>query len=214
MKIPILWVKACLFLLSFTFFVSCEKKDSSPTQTNSQDTTQVIWTESNHDSIIIDLTKQVLTVIKNKDLTLLAEYIHPNMGLRFSPYAYVDTLNHMKFTRDQFLNGLKDKKEFTWGHYDGNGSNIVLHMEGYFSRFVYDHDFLAPEKLSLNVAIGHGNSADNLKQIYPVSDFTESYFSGFDPKFEGMDWSSLRLVFHKYENKYYLIGIVHDQATV
>jgi hypothetical protein len=214
MKTPILSVKAGLFLLSLTFFVSCAKQNSNPGQTTSQDTTQVQLTEINRDSLLLDLTQQVLKVIKNKDLTLLAEYIHPKVGLRFSPYANVDTINHIKFTRDQFLIAVKNNKEFSWGHYDGSGSAIVFPIEGYFGRFVYDHDFLVPEKLSVNAIIGHGNSIDNLKQIYPVSDFTESYFSGFDVKMEGMDWSSLRLVFSKFENKLYLIGIIHDQATV
>lgn len=214
MKTPIISRKAWLFLLSITIVISCAKKNSNPAQAISQDTTQVQLAEINRDSLLSDLTKQVLTVIQNKDLTLLAEYIHPKFGLRFSPYAYIDTVSHVKFMRDQFLEGLKDKKSFSWGHYDGSGSAIVLPIEAYFGRFVYDHDFLVPEKLSVNAILGHGNSLDNLKQIYPVSDFTESYFSGFDAKYEGMDWSSLRLVFSKFENKFYLIGIVHDQSTV
>jgi hypothetical protein len=42
----------------------------------------------------------------------------------------------------------------------------------------------------------------------------EYHFSGFDKKFEGMDWASLKLVFENSNNEWYLVGIVHDQWTI
>jgi hypothetical protein len=38
--------------------------------------------------------------------------------------------------------------------------------------------------------------------------------SGFDPEYEGMDWRSLRLVFEKKNDIWYLVGIIHDQWTI
>ncbi len=62
--------------------------------------------------------------------------------------------------------------------------------------------------------IGSSNSLNNLETVYNGCNFTESYFSGFDKKFEGMDWSSLRLVFKKHLDRFYLIAIVHDKWTI
>jgi hypothetical protein len=42
----------------------------------------------------------------------------------------------------------------------------------------------------------------------------EYYFSGFDPQYGGMDWRSLRLVFIKDSNNWYLAAIVHGEWTI
>ena len=167
------------------------------------------------DSILLSLTKQVLTIIKDKRYKELAAYIHPESGLRFSSYAYVDTTDDLRFTQASWLKALKKSQTpYTWGSYDGSGDAITLTIPEYFGKFVYDADFLHAEQVSVNKMIGGGNSLNNLETIYKDSDFTESYFSGFDKKLEGMDWRTLRLVFKKHNERYYLTGIVHDQWTI
>ena len=42
----------------------------------------------------------------------------------------------------------------------------------------------------------------------------EYHFPGIDPKFEGMDWRSLRLVFEQKNCTWYLVGIIHAQWTI
>jgi hypothetical protein len=168
----------------------------------------------NNDSSILNLTKQVLTTMKNKDFKTLAEFIHPTLGVTFSPYAYIDPTNDKKFTRESFVDGIQKQTKFNWGGYDPTDEKIFMTINDYFKIFVYNADFLNAEKRSVNKMIGGGNSLNNLETIYKGCDFTESYFSGFDKKFEGMDWCCLRLVFKKYNDKYYLVGIVHDQWTI
>lgn len=62
--------------------------------------------------------------------------------------------------------------------------------------------------------MGGGNSLDNVKEIYPDADYTEFYFSGFDPKYDGMDWQKLRLIFKTKAGRTFLIAIIHDQWTI
>jgi hypothetical protein len=169
---------------------------------------------ASNDSLISAITKQVLTSLKNKDYKTFADFIHPTLGVRFSPYAYVDPANDMKFTADKFLNEIKKENKFNWGSYDATGDNILMTINDYFAGFVYNKDFLNAEKTGINKMIGGGNSLNNLETIYKGCDFSESYFSGFDKKFDGLDWCCLRLVFKKYKDKYYLVGIVHDQWTI
>jgi len=164
--------------------------------------------------IIPELTKQVLAAIKNKDYKSFAEFIHPTLGVRFSPYAYIDTTGDIKFSHDKFLHEIKTQNKFDWGSYDGSGDTILLTVANYFSKFVYNADFLNAEKTSLNKIIGRGNSLNNLETVYKGCDFTESYFFGFDKKFDGMDWCCLRLVFKKYNERNYLVAIIHDQWTI
>ncbi len=168
-----------------------------------------------NDSILIVLTKKVLTAIKNKNYIQLDEIIHPVIGIRLSPYGYIDTSKAIQLTREKFLSLVNNKKQkLNWGSYDGSGETILLTLEGYFKEFVYDVDFVNPEKLATNKMIGLGNSLNNLESIYPGLPFTESHFSGFDKKYEGMDWRSIRLVFKKEGDNYYLVAIIHDQWTI
>ncbi len=167
-----------------------------------------------NDSALLSLTKEILAVIKDKDYRKLTEYIHPEDGIRFSPYGYIDTADDVTATRSTFrLNAYTNKKR-VWGYFDGSGDPIKLTSREYFKRFVYDADFLNAEKTSLNQCLGGGNSQNNILVIYDGLPFTESYFSGFDEKFGGMDWRALRLVYKEYEGKYYLIAIIHDEWTI
>jgi len=167
-----------------------------------------------NDSVILVLTKEILTVIKDKDYKKLTEYIHPEDGIRFSPYAYIDTANDVTATRSTFrLNAYTNKKRI-WGSYDGGGDPIKMTFKEYFKKFVYDVDFLNAEKTTLNTKSSRGSTMNNMDDIYPGCIYTESYFSGFEEKYDGMDWRALRLVYKEYEGKYYLVGIIHDEWTI
>ncbi len=89
-----------------------------------------------------------------------------------------------------------------------------MSIKNYFGKFVYDEDFLNAKQKSINEFLGSGNSLNNLREVFPGSDFTEFYFPGFDPKYEGMDWRTLRLVFKTENNRPWLIAIVHDEWTI
>ncbi len=141
--------------------------------------------------------------------------IHPIEGIRFSPYGFIDTLEHKHFTATQFLEMAKTptQKKQNWGNYDGTGEKIRLTFNEYFAKFVYNVDFSNAPQVALNKTIAEGNSPNNIATIYSNASFSESYFSGFDKKLEGMDWTALRLVFKPYNGKWYLVGIIHNQWT-
>lgn len=165
------------------------------------------------DSALLQQSHKILTIIKNKDYANLVNYFHPVVPVRFSPYGYIDTTADVQFKFQKFIALIGSQKKTYWGNYDGSGDSILLSLEKYFDKFIYNADFLNAEKTSVNKMIGSGNSLNNLKIIYKDALFTESYFSGFDKKYGGMDWSSLRLVYKKYNDHLFLIAIVHDQWT-
>jgi len=209
-----------LFLAIFflVLFLQACKNKSTPEEKN-QDTHQnepSLADNINKDSILLKLSHDVLIAIKNKKYDSLEEFIHPEEGLRLSPYAYVDTLHDVLLSRTRFVEEAKNKKHnrILWGFFDGSGEPILMTLNEYMNKFVYDVDFINPEKFVINKFIGSGNSINNLLTFYKDCDFTESHFSGFDRKYEGMDWRSLRLVFKKFNNKYYLVAIIHDQWTI
>ena len=168
------------------------------------------------DSILLKLTKNILTNLKNKHYAAFANYIHPVDGIRFSPYGHVDTVRHLKFSRASFISQVNkaDLDMITWGEFDGTGDPIKMTLNNYMRRFVYDVDFLKPERLEVNEFIGTGNSLNNLLSVYKGCNFTESHFSGFEKDYNGMDWKSLRLVFKERNRRFFLVGIVHDEWTI
>lgn len=161
---------------------------------------------------ILDLSSRVIQALKSQDFKSLSSYVHPGEGVRFSPYAYIQETNQV-FTSEQIANILADSKVYTWGAYAGSGEPINLSFPDYYSKFIYDEDFINATQVALNHSLSTGNSIDNSAEFYPGSMFVEYYFPGFDPQYGGMDWRSLRLVFSESTNTWYLVGIIHDEWT-
>ena len=189
------------------------KADSLLKIKNFQDSIRLV---KRKDSILLKTTQNILALLKAKNYAAFANYIHPVEGIRFSPYGFVDTIHDIKLSKQKFINeaGQPIQDMIDWGAFDGTGDPIKMTLNNYLQRFVYDVDFAKPEKRSVNEFIGGGNSLNNLEAVYKNCDFTESHFSGFDKKYGGMDWKSLRLVFKVRNKKILLVGIVHDEWTI
>lgn len=205
-------MKNILFvLLMIVALCACNGGRSKSESNNKPETDTVVKSK---EVSLDELTVEILTILKNKEYKKLADYIHPELGLRFTPYAFIVVEEDICLKPAEFLSEIEKQNLLNWGSYDGTGDPINLSINEYFTKFVYTADFLNAEKKSLNEFLGGGNTTNNLKEVYKDCDFMEFHFSGFNPEFEGLDWCSLRLVFKEYQGKYYLVGIVHDQWTV
>jgi len=131
-----------------------------------------------------------------------------------TPYSYVDLKKDRKLTAKELLNIKQPKKKLVWGEYDGSGEPIKMTIGEYFRRFVYDADFLAKGKVTVNEVVPSGNTVNNVKEAYPGCDFVDFMIPMIDPQYEGIDWRALRLVFKKEKDKLYLIGIIHNEHTI
>ncbi|ACU08208.1 hypothetical protein FIC_01765 [Flavobacteriaceae bacterium 3519-10] len=159
-----------------------------------------------------NISKDVLNTLKLKDYQRFATFIHPQKGVRFSMYGFVRTETDKHFSRAEFLNYINTPTRFTWGEKDGSGDQYVISLKDYFENWVFKRDYTQSD-IYLNEFKGTGNSLNNLQQIYPNADFTENYIAGSE-KYAFMDWNALRLVFEKFEGKYFLIAVVNDQWTI
>lgn len=171
-------------------------------------------TEEYFKSIINKRAEEVLAAIKNKDMESFAKTVHPIKGVRFSPYAYVNESADLVFTADKVKGISSDTTEYLWGSYDGSGEPIKLAFTKYYEKFVYDADFINAKEVSYNKTLGKGNSTNNSFQVYKNSIIVEYHFPGFDPQYSGIDWKSLRVVFEKTNDTWYVVGIIHDQWTI
>ncbi len=191
------------------------EEESTDTPDDPDDNDDSPWNDSqdNIKGMIKKRSMDVLKAIKKYDLKRLADAVHPDKGVRFSPYGYVDVENHLVFTAEKVKNLATDSKTYLWGYYDATGQPINLTFENYYRKFIYDVDFVNAEQVGYNKILGHGNSLNNISEVYKDSIFVEYHFSGFDPQYGGMDWRSLRLVFEEEDDVWYIVGIIHDQWT-
>ena len=156
--------------------------------------------------------EQVINALAERDLETLAEFVHPEMGLRFSPYAFVRE-SHQVFYPETLPGLVESDAVFVWGQYDGSGEPIELTFNEYYDEFVYSSDFANAEETAINERLGQGNTINNIPEFYSGSSFVEYYLPGTEENNQ-MDWESLRLVFVQRNEIWFLVGIVHDQWTI
>ena len=208
-KFIIVAISTCLFITA----CKNEAQTKDETKPTATDTPQA--SKFNKDSVLLSLTQDILTAFKNKNYAAIADFIDPVAGVRFSPYGFIDTIRNVIFSRENFAEQARksNQDKIGWGEFDGSGDTILMTLNEYMAKFVYDVDFSRPETRKINEFIGHGNSLNNLLSVYKNCDFTESHFSGFEKKYEGMDWRSLRLIFKERDEMFFLVAVVHDQWT-
>jgi len=165
-------------------------------------------------AIIQETSQKAMEAIKNKDAAALASLVHPQKGVRFTPYTHVSQEQDVVFSQEEIPDFFNRKQVYLWGYYDGSGEEIRLTPGDYYERFVYSADFLNAEQIGYNEVLSFGNMLENQFEVYENAIVVEYYFPGFDPQYEGMDWQSLRLVFEHYDSSWRLVGIIHNQWTI
>lgn len=206
--------KTLLICLVSIVVMSCNNTQEKELRTGADSSSAKKFVSIANDSVALTLSKQILSIIKQKNYQQLDSFIDGEV--RFSPYGYIDTLDDKMLTAEQLINYLTKSKleKINWGIFDENGEPMLLTGTAYFKKFVYDVDFLNAPYISLNKTLGSGNSLNNVDSVYKGCTYTEFYFPGFEEKYDGMDWRGLKLVFKKEGNKFFLIGVVHDQWTI
>jgi hypothetical protein len=165
-------------------------------------------------------TAEAILALRDRDMVTLSGLVHPEKGVRFSPYTFVQVEpgpmgdQDLVFGASEVAGLMSDPAVYQWGLYDGSGEPIEGTFPDYYGRFVYDADFAQPNAIGYDRVVGRGNTINNIDESYPQSTTVEYHFEGFDPQLAGMDWRSLRLVFERLEGAWYLVGIVHDEWTI
>lgn len=152
--------------------------------------------------------------IQRSSWSTLAAYVHPERGVTFTPYSTVDPDSDLSFTAGQIKNLAQDQTVYTWGFEDGRGSPIQMTMLQYFDRYVYDKDYTLSPEIGVDRIMTGGNALENLAEAYPGCRFVDFSFPSADPVNDGLDWSSLKLVFQPEGEHWYLVGIVHGEWTI
>ncbi|WP_141692452.1 hypothetical protein [Paenibacillus pectinilyticus] len=160
--------------------------------------------------------QEAITAIKDKDMTRLASLVHPQLGVQFSPYSYIRTATDIQVQASNLAALWASTSLTHWGTLDGSGDPIDLTFPNYWAKFVYNANFAGAPQISYNTILGKGNMINNVFNVYPTSAYitVEYYFPGFNPQYQGMDWTSLRIIFAYASSQWYLVAIDHDQHTI
>ena len=155
-----------------------------------------------------------IDALKRKDGAKLTTLAHPDKGVRFSMYAYIRTDTDQVLKPADLAIAFSDPKVRLWGITDGRGDEVRATFATYYATWIYDVDFAKAPEVGYNRAIGSGNTIDNSATVYPDAVMVEFHYPGFDPKYGGMDWRSLRLFFEQKGATWYLVAVVHGQWTI
>ena len=163
---------------------------------------------------LLNIACAVNGALRDRDYATLASYVHPQMGVTFTPYSTVDPDSDLTFTPAQIRDLKGDDTVYTWGTEDGRGLPIQMTMVQYLDRYVYDTDYTQAPEIGIDRIITSGNALENLSEAYPDCRFVDFSFPSADPVNDGLDWSSLKLVFYPEASRWYLVGIVHGEWTI
>ena len=152
--------------------------------------------------------------LQQEKWSTLASYVHPDLGVTFTPYSTVDPDSDLTFTASQIKGLAQDQNVYTWGFEDGRGDPIQMTVTQYFERYVYDRDYTLAPEIGVDRIMTGGNALENLVETYPGCRFVDFSFPSADPVNDGLDWSSLKLVFRPEGERWYLVGIVHGEWTI
>ena len=160
--------------------------------------------------VIAERAQEVLALLAKKDVGKLASFVHPELGVSFSPYGFISKASR-KFKIEELASLWKNKQKFFWGLYNGSGKPIRRTFPEYFKRFVCDRDYSC-SLIAYNV-VQRTDMFVNIFEVYPRSIVVDHLFLA-TPEFEEMDWRALRLVFTEFQGEWYLVHIVHDEWTI
>lgn len=206
----IIWL-LCGFLLGavLSFFILhsvSNVRTSTPTATTSEE-------PATDQLALLRLSAEVVDNLKTKDFDALAALVHPEYDLVFSPYATVSLSTAKGFSIEELQSFGEDQTTYVWGTYNGTNEPIKMSTMDYYNRFIFDADYTQAPVIATNTITATGNALENIKEVFPQAQFVEYHFSGAEGGGEGTDWTTLRLIFEKYEGEWVLTAIVHSEWT-
>ena len=154
-----------------------------------------------------------ISAIKEHNYPCLGSLVHPERGVTFTPFSTVRPETDVTLSASQISKLESSKTVYVWGEQCGSGSLIEMTPKKYFERFVFDRDYTLAPRMGVDQILMDGNALENLKDSYPDCRFVDFTFPCQGSVEEGMNWSSLKLVFAPGEYQWYLVAMIHGQWT-
>ena len=172
---------------------------------------------SDSDRYVLELAKNDLDLLKNKDWGAIGHLIHPKQGLTFSPGGHVDVKKAVRLSPGDVAPLWMDGSVRNWGDDPASGKPIKMTIDEYYGKYIFDCDFTQAPEVAVDRII-KTDVESNLDVFGNGWAFAEFHFPGTGP--DGKNgWASLRLVYSWYEGDgdfpegLCLTAVVHDGGT-
>ncbi len=173
----------------------------------------IVNEKSNESKDVESVAKEVLLALKNKDYATL-ENLTSSQGLSWNEYPTLD-LSKNDISKAEISNIPTNSQKYLFGYTDGKGDPINLTIAEYLSKWIYNADYLNADEIGINKILDGGtNSMNTILEKAGNRTVVAFYFKGFDPKFGGLDWTTLYLVFDLENDEYKLRGIAKNNWTI
>jgi hypothetical protein len=178
----------------------------------------VLWPETSgaapaSSAELVENAFAVVTCLKQEDFAALASWVHPEKGILFVPYSTVLPERNLHFTAAEVRRFSSDKNVYIWGVTDGEGAPIQSTPVDFFRQFLNNRDYAGASVIGVNTLVKTGNATENVAEAFPEARFVELNIPMLDPAQEGLDWSSLKIVFENLHGESKVVAIIHSQWT-
>ena len=199
-----------LGVASIMFLISCSSSETDTEESNAQDANKKAQETAADKEQLRAHADLIVDALDNKDFEQLSTFVHPEKGIRFPPYAFIEEEEEPIFEAEQVSAFLNDNEVYDWGTEDGTGDTIELTPNEYYHDYLYIRDFMESNEVLVNDIEARGNMRMNVGEVYPDARFVSYYVPGTD---EEMDWANLILAFEEVNDDWYLVGIIVDRWT-
>jgi hypothetical protein len=151
----------------------------------------------------------VIQALKQHDMAQVATFVHPTAGLQFGLEGRIQ--NSPTFSKSQVQALWTDPTEYLWGHVGGQPTEVKSSFQAFYPGSIYHQDFANAPVVSYGKVAKESNSNDTVPAGQMMVDY---HFPGFDPKYDGMDWTSLRLYFAQHDGQWYLLSVISDNWKI
>ncbi len=194
------------FVLTLLFVAGCQESPEEPVTVPQPQSRKITLSEN---ALLRATADSIICSIEQSDTDMLRQFAGSEIVI--SPYVFVDPEVHVELSLDSLFS---DKNNRLWAYEDGSGREIRLTAKSYLEKYVLEDRFSNAPQVSVNVPIGIGNSEDNTQAFLKNDPYVEYYYPGFDEKFGGLDWVSLRVYLHKTGSGYKLSGLIGNCWTI
>ncbi len=155
--------------------------------------------------------REILRLLKHRNFYALADHVHPELGLRFSPEPFIDQVNDVVLQRREVAQLLSDGFARFWNSTNAETDIVVeADFNTYYTRYVYDRDYAYAPQAGFNCTIAPADGTDNTGEVYGTSIVAEFHFPQTRTASGTTPWSSLKLVFSPHGDDWRLSGLIHQ----
>lgn len=171
-------------------------------------------TVTTNEQKVVATAREVIGSLSARDYQKLEGLVSSD-GLSLNLYPQLDLVKNL-IAKNDVSKIPNDTKIYLWGYTDGKGDPINLTGAQFLTTYIYSNsvDYLKAPDIAVNKTLGSGNSLNTIDKDVNGRTYVAFHFSGFDPKYSGMDWTTLYLVFDSVNGEYKLRGIAKANWTI